>query len=291
MAATSMPALKRRLKTVGSTKKITMAVGLVATSKYQRARIMLGKNQEHFDAFLEIFHEVLESSSDPEFEKASPYLESPEPLEPALIIAFTSDRGMVSGYNSALIDRVKELYHAEVLEPYVTVMGARGVAPLKKLVPQEQLSVLSLEDLPDFSAAQRLIKQTLHRYLQGRIREIRVVFPRYLSALQYEIIDQVILPIPQPKQRRETRDSKYEFEPQVSEIRNEIFRMYLGEQIYNIMLHAKTVEHSTRMKAMDSAKRNADELLFVLSRQLNRLRQTTITQEITEIIGGAEALK
>ena len=79
--------------------------------------------------------------------------------------------------------------------------------------------------------------------------------------------------------------------PTAAEMEDQIFSMFLREKLYNILLHAKTSEHSTRMKAMDSANKNADEILSDLNKQLNRVRQTAITQEISEIVGGAEALK
>lgn len=291
MAGASIPGLKRRLKTVKSTKKITMAMSLVSTSKFQKARIRLTANDEHFKAFADIIGEILRQfSSDDE---KLPLLASPNPNRPVLLVVFNSERGLVGGYNSTIMNKVAEVIQSLEREPYLITIGARGTAPIRKLLKQDRIEQISLSDLPVYGDTDQLMERCLQLYRSGRVSEVRIIYTHYISALRDEVCVETVLPIQvETNENEETAPyTDYEFEPDPAEMQEELLSLFVREQIFNRLLHARTVEHSTRMRAMDSANKNAGEILNDLSRQLNRIRQTTITQEITEIVGGAEALK
>ena len=154
------------------------------------------------------------------------------------------------------------------------------------------MELLNFGDLPGFDDTEELFDHCIGLYRNGYVSEVVVVYTRYLSALRDEVRADVILPFPMEELKKSPQDhDRFEFDPTAGEMEDQIFSMFLREKLYNMLLNAKTAEHSTRMKAMDSANKNADEILSDLNKQLNRVRQTAITQEISEIVGGAEALK
>lgn len=290
MAGVSLQSLKRRLKTVESTRKITMAMGLVSTSKYQRARLRLSANQQHYNSFQEIVNEIVAAGLVEETEDPGLYLRSPGLGRPNLYLIFNSVKGLAAGYNSAVGDAAWERIQIETSQPIVLTTGTRGIAALRSSLPEQNLELIEMGDLPDFDEADRVVERALELYRTGQVHEVFVVYTRYLSALHDEVRVERVLPFEVPE-KHENKGIKYEFEPDASRMQDQIFTMFLREKLYHMLLHAKTAEHSTRMKAMDSANKNADEIIFDLSRQFNRVRQTAITQEITEIVGGAEAQK
>lgn len=291
MAGVSLLGLKRRQKTVTSTRKITKAMGLVSTSKYQKARIRLAANDRHYISFQEIVDEIL-SSADPHEEETGIFLKTPNPGKRKLFIIFNSVKGLCAGYNTQVGAKALELIRAEALEPYIIFTGTRGVSDLKKSITPEHMEHLNFGDLPDFDDTEELFDHTIGLYRNGYVSEVVVIYTKYLSALRDEVRADVILPFAGQEESKQTESKViFDFDPSAAEMEDRIFTMFLREKLYNILLHAKTAEHSTRMKAMDSANKNADEILSDLNKQLNRVRQTAITQEITEIVGGAEALK
>ena len=291
MAGVSLLSLKRRQKTVTSTHKITKAMGLVSTSKYQKARIRLGSNDQHYISFREIVDEIL-NSVEPDEDETGIFLKSPNPGKRKLYIIFNSVKGLCAGYNSQIGAKAQHLIQAEPLEPYIIFTGTRGITDLKKSITPEHMENLNFGDLPNFDDTEDLFDHTIGLYRNGYVSEVVVIYTRYLSALRSDVRVETILPFHGLDQKQKSEEKViFDFDPSAAEMEDQIFSMFLREKLYNILLHAKTAEHSTRMKAMDSANKNADEILSDLSRELNRVRQTAITQEISEIVGGAEALK
>ncbi|PKK40423.1 ATP synthase gamma chain [Clostridiaceae bacterium JG1575] len=292
MAGVTLLSLKRRLKTVTSTRKITQAMGLVSTSKYQKARIQLAANDRHFGAFTDIVREILSSVEEREFQEVSVFVQNPTPSKKTLFILFNSGKGLVGGYNTEVIKAAKAAMADEEEEPYIIATGHRGTSQMRAAHSREHFELLGLGDLPGFDDTKDLLDHALSLYRNGYVRSVKAVYMRYQSALRHEIEVEVLLPFPAvPKKPEEAQRIEFDFEPSAKDMQDQIFTMYLREKLYHILLHAKTSEHSTRMQAMDNANKNADDILRNLTKQLNRVRQSAITQEITEIVGGAEALK
>ena len=291
MAGVSLLSLKRRQKTVTSTRKITKAMGLVSTSKYQKARLRLAANDHHYSSFSDIVDEILKSVVPNEYETRI-FLKSPNPGKRKLFLIFNSVKGLCAGYNTQIGNVAQGLIGKELLEPYIIFTGTRGITELRKSITPEHMENLNFGDLPDFNATEELFDHTIGLYRNGYVSEVVVIYTKYLSALRDEIRADTILAFPSLEKKEDPAGKViFDFDPTAAEMEDQIFSMFLREKLYNILLHAKTAEHSTRMKAMDSANKNADEILSDLNKQLNRVRQTAITQEITEIVGGAEALK
>lgn len=305
MAGVSLLSLVRRLKTVTSTRKITSAMGLVATSKYQKVKKLLSSNEVHFASLMEIIREV--SSEVKESDSifiAHEKEESTPVISKKLFIIFNSTKGMVGGYNSEVMEKALSLIEAEAHVPYIFTTGTRGMVFINKFISKDSSRTLNISDVPTFKSTAELLEEALGLYKKGYVDEVQLVYTKYLSPVRTEVIAEKLLPIspeslsavPAFKLDFEVAKSfeggpEFEFQPPANMMQDRLFGLYLKEKLYNTALHAKTSEQSVRMRAMDSATKNADEILRDLTKQFNRLRQSTITQEITEIVGGAEALK
>lgn len=302
MAGVTLLSLKRRLKTVTNTRKITKAMGLVSTSKYQKARILLANNEKHFKSLEEIVGEVYGSITNRE----SIYF-SNNGRDKKLFIICNSDKGMVGGFNSSMINKALIDMQSSIEIPYIITTGNRGMTVLRKIVLDDFHSeVLALGDLPTFSDTEELLDHMLGLYKNGYVNEVTIYYTDYINPVRTEVRAKKLLPIDdstfedlikkgkdEEEKENEGKNTKveFDFEPSADEMQTKLLEMYLKEKVYNILLKSKTSEQSVRMRAMESATKNADEILFDLSKQFNRLRQSVITQEISEIVGGAEALK
>lgn len=323
MAGVTLLSLKRRLKTVTNTRKITKAMGLVSTSKYQKARSLLYSNEKHFKSLEEIVAEVFIN-----IESKDSFYFGNKGVDKKLVIICNSDKGMVGSFNSAMINLSLVEMHTFSQVPYIITTGNRGMAVLKKLVMDDMHSeVLSLGDLPSFLDLEELFDHIHGLYKNGYVDEVIIYYTDYINAVKTEVKSERFLPVDESSfkayinkdividkdkeekeklkrtkdddENKRAEDKKnekahlvhFEFSPSADEMQDELFMMYLKEKLYNIILKSKTSEQSVRMRAMESATKNADEILLSLNKQFNRLRQSVITQEISEIVGGAEALK
>lgn len=293
MAGVSLLALKRRLKSITGTRKITMAMGMVSTSKYQKARRLLSANDVHFNEFSRIAKIILAKAEIEEDE--TEWTPKVKVKSKPVYLVINSNKGMAGAFNSSLMARLKEELGKEPLAQIIFT-GQRGTTDIRRSVPADRWSIVPMGDLPQEEMLTPLVKKALEMYKKGEVTQIRVLYTRYLSPLQEVIQVDTLLPLQPDALSKEGADEeasfeRYLFEPSASSMKEHILDMYVQQKMYNVMLHGKTSEHSVRMRTMEAANRNADELLLMLNKQYNRIRQGAITQEITEIVSGAEALK
>lgn len=288
MADTTIVGLKKRLRTVTSTRKITGAMELVASSSYQKARILLERNEQHFEAFKEIVDEITSAS----FSEEAPtglYFNSPDPDAPTLYLLLTSNTGLCGNYNSSIGRTAEDLAEYHLGEPWFIATGMRGLSELERKISPDRLEYHILGDLPSYDEIGEMFNRTLELYRNGEVSEINIVYNNFKTALSTDVHVDMLLPLHEPDKRKKS-SGQYDFEPSAEEMQRAVYTMFLKEKLYNSLLQAKTAEHFTRKRAMNSANKNAEEILSTLKVQLNRIRQTSITQELTEIVGGAEAL-
>ena len=287
MAGVSLPSLKRRLKTVTNTRKITKAMALVSSSKYQKARVALYKNEKHFKALFDIVTEVVNNAGDID----SIFFEN-DNRNKKLYIMLNSDRGLVGSYNNSLVAKVLEMMSQEKELPYIITTGKKGFGALKKIIMEDKSELLSLSDVPSFNEIDEMFEHIFGLYKSGYVNEVHVIYIKYITPLKNELTVEKLLPFEKMEVSQAMEmHSEFEFIPSAEEMVDQVFTMYLKEKLYNVILNAKTAEQSVRMSSMNSATKNADELIADLNKTYNRLRQSAITQEISEIVGGAEALR
>lgn len=283
MAGAGLIAIKRRIRSINNTKKITKAVGLVATSKLKKLRGILELNDHYYSQFNSIMKELVK---DDEFLN-DVYIKGNESNN-KLLIALTSDTGLCGGFNVNVVNKAKEFLSKDKEKSMLIIVGQKGRNYFKRLNVKSVAEYVEIPDVPTYRETEIIIKKALDLFLKGEVGEVSVVYTRFTSAVKQEVLVKRILPL-NVESSDEDMGTIFEFEPKKEEILKDMCESYINKSLLNLMLNSKTSEFSLRMAAMDGATSNADELLEKLNLKYNRIRQSIITQEISEIVGGAEA--
>ncbi len=281
MGAAGLIEIKRRIKSVESTRKITKAMGLVATSKLRKARKELVANEQYNNLCREVIKEVV-SSMPEDFD--SIYYKSFDGDK--LYIVLTSDTGLCAGYNNTVAIYLNNLVQKSG-GAKVVVVGSKGISYLSRYKISTYAEYVDLPDIPATKDVNKIYNDAIYLYEKGEVSEVNIVYTEFISPVKQEVKSVKILPI----ENESCEDGKYIIEPDKEAVFKNAIDMYLKSQLKTCMLNAKASEHSARMTAMDGATENANDILQSLNIKFNRIRQGIITQEISEIVGGAEAQK
>lgn len=282
MAGMGLVAIKRRIKSITNTTKITRAMGLVATSKYKRIRDKVDINNNYVFALRETIKQIKDN-----YEDDSIYIKGNNNSK-KLYVVLTSDTGLCGGFNwsvaNALIDRLKSNK-----EDYnIIIVGQKGRIIFRKLNIQTVAEYVEISDTPSQKEANTIINHALNMYTNEEIGEVYIVYKKLISALKNEVKIEKLLPLDFPN---EEKGSKEYIDIQALDEKAiyDITSLFLNGKMLNSLLHSKASEHRSRMESMGSATDNANDILDKLNLSYNRIRQSAITQEIAEIVGGAEA--
>lgn len=281
MGAAGLIEIKRRMKSVESTRKITKAMGLVATSKLRKARKELIANEQYNNLCKEVISEVV-SSMPEDFD--SIYYKSFDGDK--LYIVLTSDTGLCAGHNNTVAIYLNNLVQKSG-GAKVVVVGSKGISYLSRYKISTYAEYVDLPDMPATKDINRIYNDAIYLYEKGDVSEVNIVYTEFISPVKQEVKSVKILPI----EKKASREGQYIIEPNEEAVFKNAIDMYLKSQLKTCMLSAKASEHSARMTAMDGATENANDILQSLNIKFNRIRQGIITQEISEIVGGAEAQK
>lgn len=282
----SIREIKRRKVSVTSTQQITNAMKLVATAKLQKAKVQALETRPYFNSIHQTISSILAKSvgiSHPVLEQTDDHKN--------LYIVITSNRGLAGGYNNNLSKLVLKAI-AGTEGSKVIAIGKKGAEYLSK----RKVDIISthhqmLEQLK-YSDSLKLGTEVLNRFLAGEVNNIYLAYTHFQSTLVQEPTILKLAPVSQTEfDDEQATDSVMNFEPSPEEVLAQILPKYISSLIYGALREAAASEHGARMTAMDSATKNAGEMIDKLSIQYNRARQSAITQEITEIVGGAEALQ
>ena len=282
MGAAGLIEIKRRLKSVESTRKITKAMGLVATSKLRKVRNELANNEKYNELCKDIVDVVV--SNLPEGYES---IYCTERKGDKLYIVLTSDTGLCGGYNNNVIAYLKEVLDNESGTEKIVLVGSKGLSYMSKYSLNTFNEYVSIPDIPTISEINKIYNEAIYLYKQGEVSEVNIVYTKFISPMKQEPILIKMLPFEVNSSKKED----YLIEPDFEEVLNNSIDTYLKSQLQNCMLHAKASEQSSRMTAMDGATENASDIINNLNIKYNRIRQSVITQEISEIVSGAEAQK
>ena len=281
MAGVSTKEIKNRIRSMESTKQITKAMEMVAASKLRRAQARVLSSRPYFEILYSTINHIVDSNRD----FSSPYL-TQRPVKKSAYIVIAGDRGLAGGYNN----NVFKLVMSQIEGKDVTVLpiGKRCVDFFRaRKVPMLTLNYADAEDMTIgdcFTVAKSLCKQ----YLKGEFDEICVAYTNFVSILSQTPSTLRLLPLLRHETGKEgTVQSDIVYEPEATEVFDAITPEYLGGILYGALCESRASEQAARRTAMDSASKNADEMIADLSLQFNRARQAAITQEITEIIAGS----
>ncbi len=279
--AQGMQALKSRIKSVSATKKIISAMELISNSKLQKMRNLMEKNREYAQTTLLTMNRILEDN--PKLDNQ--YLK-PHQSKKTLTIMFSSDLGLCGGYNSNMIKMALSELNKE--DPIV-VIGSKARRPLITRgydVTNEHIHGDSLT----YEDCSRLVDDALRRYLNDEIARIQVVYTEFVNTVLFIPKVKVLIPIEVQEKKVKQVQVETIFDPNADEILNELVPMSLRSELYSIALQTKTSEQASRRVAMENANDNAEELTETLLLKYNQARQAAITQEIAEIVAGADSL-
>ena len=282
----SMRDIKRRKGSIQSTQQITKAMKLVSTVKLQRAKQRAEESKSYFDLMYETVTSVLARTTG----LNHPYLQGGESGKKA-VIAITSNRGLAGGYNSNIVKLVRDGgFSAD--DTAIYAIGKKGRDALARQGYQIAIDGSDVMEGPTYADAIAISKEVLQAFKDGEVGEIYLAYTRFKNTVVHELRILKLLPVEVPNVQGETQEAKavMNFEPNDEEALNQIIPKYMTSLIYGGLIEAVASENGARMQAMDSATNNAEEMINKLSLQYNRARQGAITQELTEIIAGANAI-
>lgn len=283
----SLRDIKNRVTATKKMKQITKAMEMVSAAKLNRAEI----NAKSFVPYMEKIQEVVASIASGSTGVRHPMLVS-RPVKRTGYLVITADRGLAGAYNSSVLRHVYRTIsqkHKSADEYLLIVVGKIGVQFFKNRKMAVHDSIVGLADQPSFADIKRIASDTVKLYEDEAFDELYMYYNHYVSAIQQDLTEKKLLPL--SNMGTEGAKSSYEYEPSEETILEELLPQYAESLIYGALLDAKASEHAARMTAMKNATDNADELIDGLTLSYNRARQAAITQEITEIVGGAAALE
>ena len=282
----SMREIKRRKASIASTQQITKAMKLVSTVKLQRAKGKAEATKPYFDCMYDTVATMLSKSGNVDH----PYLKSGASSKKA-VITITSNRGLAGGYNNNIVKLITgdETFDTENTEIYALGKKGRDSLALKGYtVASDQSEVMNG---PIYADAKELSEVLLERFEKGEIGEIYLAYTVFKNTVTHVPTMLKLLPVEiEAKEATETDNIPMNYEPDEEEALGMIIPKYITSLIYGAMMEAVASENGARMQAMDSATSNAEEMIQKLELDYNRARQGSITQELTEIIAGAQAI-
>ena len=282
----SMRDIKRRKGSVQSTQQITKAMKLVSTVKLQRAKGRAEKSKTYFQCMYETVCSMLSKVG----EISHPYLQAGNTTKKAVIV-ITANRGLAGGYNNNIIKLVKSM-ECPVEDVVIYPIGTKGRDGLGRLGYEIKEDYSFMIEEPLYPDAMKVCEKVLNSFANGEIGEIYVAYTAFKNTVTHVPTLLKLLPMNVEDERSESeKQAVLEFEPETEEAIDMIIPKYVTSLIYGAMIEAVASENGARMQAMDSATSNAEDMISHLSLLYNRARQSSITQELTEIIAGAEAIQ
>lgn len=289
----SMRDIKRRRSSIEGTQQITKAMKLVSTVKLQRARAHAEHSKEYFSCMYNTVASILRRVGHIDHKYlGTGEVSGKEDNARKAVIVLTSNRGLAGGYNSSVVRLVTEKAEWTPEELVIYAIGNKGRDAFCRRGYEVRELDGSIAENPAYTDAMSLSAELLQAFAEGEIQEIYLAYTAFRNTVSH--VPTLLKLLPVEAQQEEEKDAEAEtlmnFEPEDTEALDMIIPKYITSLIYGAMMEAVASENGARMQAMDNATRNAEEMISDLALKYNRARQGSITQELTEIIAGAEAL-
>lgn len=281
----SMRDIKRRKESIQSTEQITKAMKLVATVKLQKSRIKADQSRPYFSMMKETVESILQRSVGVNHRFLQPAVSSEK-----AVVAITSNRGLAGGYNNQVVKLVIGSDCLPVSHTLVYAIGRKGRDTFKRRGYQIGGDYSDVVNEPAYQDAVRLTEDLLEAYENHKFGEIYLAYTSFQNTVTHSPVLIKLLPVDVEMTAAGDKAGVMEYEPEEEEVLDYLIPQYISSMIYGGLLEALASEHGARMTAMESASRNAEEMIEELALQYNRARQGAITQELTEIIAGANAI-
>jgi len=289
--------IRRRIRSVTNTRKITRAMELVAAAKLRKAQQRIEAMRPYADRMLELMAGTARASSSV---RGLPLLQQREEIQTVAIAAVTGDRGLAGAFNSQILRRALALQRelqAEGKQVRWVSVGRRGTGSLRFRRLDLAGEFTGFTDQPRYADAQAIAHRLSELYISEEVDRVVVVYNQFESALVQRVTVQDVLPLStdlletdDEERQEDALRGDFIFEPEPEEILARLLPVYLETELYRALLESAASEHGARMTAMRNASKNAGELIDSLTLAMNRARQAEITQEILEVVAGADAL-
>lgn len=288
----SLRDIRKRIKSVKSSEKITKAMKMVAASKLRRAQEAVRKTRPYAEKLDQTIAN-LASRVKGRSEAPHPLLEHREKPRRVEIIALTSDRGLCGAFNSNVIRRAQRLYfdilpdHEEVR---ISTIGRKAYDALRRERVTIRTNYTGIIEKPTYFQAADIAKEVCEAYVRDDLDAVYLVYNHFGSAISQNVVVKQLLPIEPAEMSDDAHAVDYIYEPSQDELLEDLLKRHFAMKLYQAFLESLASEHGARMTAMENASRNAKEMISSLTLVYNRIRQAAITKELMEIIGGAEAI-
>ena len=280
----SMRDIKRRKGSIQSTQQITKAMKLVSTVKLQKAKNRAEQSNPYFNYMYQTVTSMLARSGN----MSHPYLKAGSSQKKA-IITIASNRGLAGGYNSNIVKLVTDSGIPRE-EAQIYIIGRKAKESLQRKGYEMKGDYSDVIEGPTYEDASAICKEVLGAFTRGEIGEIYLAYTHFKNTVSHEPTLMKLLPVEFDEAELKEADSNVHYEPNEEEALDLIIPKYMTSLFYGALVEAVASENGARMQAMDSATSNAEEMISDLTLKYNRARQGSITQELTEIIAGAEAI-
>ena len=289
----SLDDLKKRIKSVKSTQKITKAMKMVAAAKLRRAQENAEKGRPYSEKMNNIILNLSSSISDKD--NAPKLLSGTGEEKVHLCIVLTSDRGLCGGFNTNIIKKAKTCFQKisnEGKTLKIITVGSKGYDQLKRVYKDNIVERISFKESKtiNYLDAEKVGKMVIENFEKKEFDVCTIFYNKFKNVITQIPQEQQIIPLKNSEVEKNSSEDNYEFEPDEDEILSNLLPKNISTQIFKAMLENSASEQGSRMSAMDNATRNAGEMVDKLTIEYNRSRQAAITKELIEIISGAESL-
>ena len=287
--------LKRRVRSIRNTRKITRAMELVAAARLRRAQARIEAMRPYADRMLELMTGTARASTSV---RGLPLLQRRE-VQTVAIVPITGDRGLAGAFNAQVLRRAFALerrLREDGLQVRWLVVGRKGASTLRFRRYEVEQAWTGMGDRPGYADAQAIAHRLADLYVEGTVDRVVVVYNAFVSPLVQRVTEQDVLPIPEQvlaaedDERTRALEGDFIYEPEPEQILQRLLPVYVETELYRALLESAASEQGARMTAMRNASKNAGELIDNLTLAMNRARQAEITQEIMEVVAGAESL-
>jgi F-type H+-transporting ATPase subunit gamma len=284
---------RRRIRSTQSFQKIFRAQELIATSRIAKLQAQVERSRPYTRQITAAIENVVSQT-----EISHPLLEESEDAHVAAVLVITSDRGMAGAYSANVLRTTEELIarlREEGKEPRLYVVGRKGVAYYRFRERPMAATWTGFSEQPRFEDVEPVARTLMDAFAEGEVGQIHTVYTDFITLLSqraeaYRILPMVVEEV-EVEQAEVQAIPQYLFEPDAQTVLGDLLPRYVVSRVYTAALEAAASESAARRRAMKSASDNADELITALTREANQARQAEITQEIMEVVGGAEALR
>ncbi len=298
--------VKTRIASVKNIHKITRAMEMVAAARLRRAEQRIEHLRPYAQSIRRMARRVAEAA---EGLPRIPVLEERDPEQSTGVLLVTGDRGLAGAFNSNIVRagiRLRGELESAGTDVGFYVVGRRGASTMRFRGQRVESSYVGFTDRPGFANAREIAGELTSAYVDGRLDRVELVYNRYVSPLTQYVRRQTLLPLQQaevfgtgvteveedldPELAEAHARAQWEYEPDPEELLPQLFEEYVDLSVFRALLESTASEHGARMTAMRNAAENAEEMIDDLTLEMNRVRQAEITQEILEVVAGAEAL-